>query len=488
MIIAGLDIGTTGSKISVFNDGKLLNSFYESYPSSRTNESQTINIVAIKESLFSLIKKCLKEYPSLEAIGVTSFGEAFVLLDKDDNVLFDCMLYTDPRGEKEAKELEEIFGNDYLAKVTGQYANPMFSISKILYVKNNYPEIFKKVDKICLIEDYIVYLLSGIRQIDYSLASRSQCFDIKNKVWDEKILNHFNIDKSLFSKAVPTGTIAGNITHKVKEILNTNNDIKIINVAHDQIANLVGSGAYYLGSAADGLGTCECLTPIFPKNADIEALAKYGYGMIPLLNTDDYCCYALTNTAGALNNWNMETLFKNIEENKRYSIANSSLKEEPNSLFVLPYFAGSGTPYNDKSMGMIIGLTLDTKNTDIYQATVECLCFENKLNIEYLKKFGVDLKDIFVSGGGSVNDKWLQIKADVLNMPIHQLEDKNAGSLGSAIIMGVSLGIYKDYQEGINKLVKIKKTFYPNEKYVDLYQKKYERYIKIYQMMKKEGF
>ena len=113
---------------------------------------------------------------------------------------------------------------------------------------------------------------------------------------------------------------------------------------------------------------------------------------------------------------------------------------------------------------------------------------ESKLNIEYLKKMGVDIKDIYVSGGGSTNDMWLQIKADVLNMPIHQLLDKNAGAVGTAIIIGVSLDVYKDYKDGINQLVKVKKTFYPNDKYVPLYQKKYEQYIKIYGTMKKEGF
>lgn len=488
MILAGLDIGTTGSKISVFDNGKILSSYYEEYPSLRKAEYQTIDIQAIKKAVFSLVQKAVESYKDIAAIGVTSFGEAFVLLDEKDNILFDCMLYTDPRGEEEAKYLEKTFGNEYLGSITGQYSNPMFSINKILYVKNNHPDVFNKTKKICLIEDYVVYLLSGIRQIDYSLASRTQCFDVKNKVWDENMLNKLGINKDLFSKPVPAGTIAGEMLDSLKAKLNVNHSLIIVNVAHDQIANLVGSGAYYLGSAADGLGTCECLTPIFPKSADIVSLAKYGYGMIPVLNTNDYCCYALTNTAGALNSWVMETFYQDIEVDKRFKVANAALKEEPNSIYVLPYFAGSGTPYNDKSMGCFVGLSLNATRDDMYQAIIECLCLESKLNIEYLKKMGVEVKDIFVSGGGSTNDMWLQIKADVLNMPIHQLADKNAGAVGTAIIMGVSLGVYKDYKEGINQLVKVKKTFYPNNKYVHLYQKKYEQYIKLYCAMKKEGF
>ena len=488
MIIAGLDIGTTGSKISIFENGRLLSSFYLGYPSIRKNEEQTIDIESLKNAVLSLTKKAVEEYPDLRAIGITSFGETFVLLDEEDNVLFDCMLYTDSRGEEEKEFLYEKYGNDYFASINGLYPNGMFSICKILYVKNNYPEIFNKTKKILLIEDYIVYLLSSVRQIDYSLASRTLCFDIKKKEWDKKLLSDLGIPVELFSKPVPTGTIAGEMRDSLKKEYGINHSLLIVNVAHDQIANLVGAGAYYLGSAADGLGTCECLTPIFPKTADMHLLAKHGYAMVPVLNTDDYCCYAFTPTAGALNSWIMDTFYQDVEPEQRFKVANQSLKEEPNSLYVLPYFAGSGTPYNDKTMGCFVGLSLNTQREDFYQAAVECLCFENKLNVEYLKKAGVEVNDIFVSGGGSANDMWLQIKADVLNKPIHQLADKNAGAVGTAIIIGVSLGVYKDYQDGINQLVKVKKTFYPNEKYVSLYQKKYERYIKIYDAMKKEGF
>ena len=488
MVIAGLDIGTTGSKISIFNENGLLDSFYESYPSLRRNNVQTIDVESIKKSVFILFKKAIEEYPLLSAIGITSFGEAFVLLDEQDDILFDCMLYTDRRGEEEAKFLVNKFGNEYFKKTTGQVVNPMFSISKILFIKNNYPDIFKKTSKILLIEDYVTYLLSGIRQIDFSLASRTQCFDVKQKKWDESLLSSLGIDSSLFSKVVPTGTIAGELKNEFKEKFGINHSLLVINVAHDQIANLVGSGAIKAKSAADGLGTCECLTPIFPKTADINALADYGYGMIPFLNTDDYCCYALTNTAGALNEWVMETYFNGSKEEKSFSFANKFLKEEPNNLFVLPYFAGTGTPYNDKSMGTIVGLELGTKKEDIYQATIECLCLENKLNVEFLKNSGVKIENVYASGGGSKNDMWLQIKADVLNVPVYQLQDENAGSVGTAIIMGVCLGMFKTYQEGIDKLVKIKKIFMPNQKYVSLYEEKYNMYLKLYTALKKEGF
>ena len=151
MLLAGLDLGTTGLKINVFENNVLKQSFYKAYPSSRQKNEQIIDIEALRNAFFDTLKEILATYPDLYALGITSFGEAFVLLDKDDNILYDCMLYSDPRGTLEAKEIKEQLGDEYLCQVTGQSSNMMFSINKIAYVKKNHPEMFAKVDKILLI-------------------------------------------------------------------------------------------------------------------------------------------------------------------------------------------------------------------------------------------------------------------------------------------------------------------------------------------------
>jgi xylulokinase len=257
-------------------------------------------------------------------------------------------------------------------------------------------------------------------------------------------------------------------------------------VAHDQIANIVGSGILSLGMGADGIGTCECITPIFDKKVNPNDLAKFGYGMIPFLdNKTHYCCYALSNTAGCLFDWFIMNYYGDLEKKEAISKCNNSFIDEISDLFVLPYFAGSGTPYNDPNIkGLIYGLNLESKRETIYHSLLESMCFENLLNIETLNEFGVNLNELYVSGGGSINDNWMQIKADITNLKVHQLETKDAGTIGTIIIVKKALGIIDSYLQGIDEMVKVKKTFYPRKERHELYRIKYEKYKKLYNYIK----
>ena len=131
MIYAGLDIGTTGSKITIFENEKILKNYYLSYKTNHKNNEHTIDPISILNSVTQLINQSLDEFPSLRAVGLTTFGETFVLLDKDDNVLCDALLYTDSRGEKEAKLIEKLVTKDRLGEITGQIGRGMFSLPKI---------------------------------------------------------------------------------------------------------------------------------------------------------------------------------------------------------------------------------------------------------------------------------------------------------------------------------------------------------------------
>ena len=485
MYLLGLDIGTTGCKANIFNDFIFKKTFYKSYPSIRNEKEAIIDIDKLRESIFDIIQESLEEFPYIEAIGITSFGESFVLLDKDDNVLFDCMLLGDPRGLVECSELEKDFGNDYLKRVTGQYANPTLSFSKILYVKNNYPQVFEKVKRLMLIEDYAVYLLTGVQQIDYSLAARTQCFDVYKKSWDENLMTKYNIPVSIFSKPVRTGTIAGNL----KSELSNNKNIKVINISHDQISNLVGSGASKIGDVADGIGTCECLTATFNDNINSDILAKYGFGIIPSFTEDTYCCYGYTSTAGACNDWFIKTFNSFNAKGQNFEYFNSRIKNKPTDLFFLPYLSGSGTPYNEvRNYGSIIGLNLSTTREEIYQSIIESLCFENKLNIDLISKAGVKIKKLYVTGGCSLNDNWLQLKANILGLPVYQMTYKDAGTIGAIAIMMKSIGRKENLNDLVGKLNPINKVFNPDKEINKLYGSRYNQYIKLYKVLKKEGF
>ena len=209
MKIAGLDIGTTGCKLTVFDEqGRNLGKAYRDYPVRRQVSGHEIGISVLMESVYAVIREMTEQYPDIGGIGVTSFGETFVMTDAKGTPLHTSMLYTDPRGAEECAELTEKIGADRIARITGLAPHEMYSVSKIMWIKKHWPEVYLAAKHIFLIGDYVAWHLTGIAQIDYSLATRSMAFDIGRLAWSEEILNAAGIDISLLSRPVPSGTAA----------------------------------------------------------------------------------------------------------------------------------------------------------------------------------------------------------------------------------------------------------------------------------------
>ncbi|MBR5538603.1 MAG: carbohydrate kinase, partial [Clostridia bacterium] len=244
MFIGGLDVGTTGCKLSVYDDkGNFIDNSYREYEVSRKSGSHEVDPDMIFAAVCEVISDIAKKY-DLAAFGVTSFGESFAILDENDKVLLPAMLYTDPRGEEEVRSLCEKLTEEKIVKIAGLKPHQMYSLPKIMWIKNNLPDVFAKAKRILLIEDYIIYRLSGVAQMDYSLAARTMAFDIKNKCWSKEILSAAGVDEALLSKPVPAGSIAGDILPAMSEKLGLNKETKIINSAHDQVASAIGCGVF----------------------------------------------------------------------------------------------------------------------------------------------------------------------------------------------------------------------------------------------------
>lgn len=490
MAIAGIDIGTTGCKCSVYSrEGELLNEAYREYPSWTTDH--VLDATLVWENTKAILKEAASTTEALEAIGVTSFGEALVLLDENSLPLAPSMLYTHPKGTEQCEQLVNHFGQEYLAYSTGLNPGPMYSIPKLMYFKEQYPELWSKCRSISLFGDYIVYMLSGIRQIDYSLASRTMAFDINRLQWNEEILEYAGTDMGLWPAPVPIGTPAGTIRKSLAEELGIHEGAIIVSGCHDQVAAAIGTGVCKPGMAVDGTGTVECITPVFDNNIEREPLHEGSYAIVPFLN-NQYVTYAFSFTGGALLKWyrdklaNMEAGFDRDEGGSPYHYFNSKVDTtRPSGLLVLPHFSGAATPYMDaESRGAIIGLTTDTTSTDIYQGLMEGVTYEMLLNMERLMESGIEISTIRATGGGALSTIWLQMKADILNRPVISLGAAQSGTLGCIMLAGVACGIYESIDEAEEILVHVKETYVPNREKHKQYMVLYQKYKKIYGAVK----
>ena len=496
MKIAGLDIGTTGCKCTVFDEnGKCLGKAYRDYPVRRKVTGHEIDVSTIMDGVVEVIREMAGQYPDIGGIGITSFGETFVMTDADGKPLHNAMLYTDPRGGDEVRALSGKLGEMRIAEITGLRPHEMYSLPKLMWMKAHRPEICAAAKHIFLMEDYVVFHLTGVAQIDYSLATRTMALDIKDLCWSQTLFDAAGIDARLMSKPVPTGTPAGHLTASAARAVGLPERVTIVSISHDQVAAAVGAGAFDGDVAVDGAGTVECLTPIYDEMPDIAEMYKGYFSVVPYVLPGKYVAYAFSYTGGALIDWCVTNLAK--DEKKAAKAQGTSVNEllerayrdehgeQPSGLLVLPHFAGAATPYMDTgAKGAILGLTTDTGAAEIYRGCMEGVVYEMVLNARALKDSGVHFKKLHATGGGARSAEWMQMKADMLNMPMTALKTADAGTVGSAMLTGIAIGVFRDLRDAADHMVEEIHTYQPRAEMHEKYMRIYQRYEKVYQAVR----
>ena len=497
MKIAGLDIGTTGCKLTVFDEkGTYLDKSYKDYPVKRSGGEHEVDAEAIMDGVYMVIREMAGKYADIAGIGVTSFGETCVLADENGKPLHMAMLYTDPRGAAECEELTRKMDGRTIASITGVKPHEMYSLPKLMWLKRNRPEIYAKARHVFLMEDYVVFALTGAAQIDYSLATRTMAFDITSLKWSEEIFKIADIDMGLMSKPVPTGTSAGAVRPEIAKELGLSADTQIVSISHDQVAAAVGAGVFDSDTAVDGAGTVECVTPVYDGLPELEVMYAGNYAVVPYVVPGKYVAYAFSYTGGALIQWCVDTLAKKEKELAvEQGVSVNELlegkyrklyKEEcPTGMLVLPHFAGAATPYMDTgSKGVMVGLTAATAVCEIYRACMEDVVYEMMLNMECLKDSGVHFTMLQATGGGARSKVWMQMKADALDMPITALKTVDAGTVGSAMLTGIAVGCFTDLQDAAAHMVEKREVYKPRKEMHEKYQEIYQRYRKLYEAVR----
>lgn len=497
MAYLGLDVGTTGSKATVIDaQGRVVAYAYREYAAILTGDGRAeLDPNAVWAGVKAVLSAAAFEsFEPIEAIAIASFGESFVMLDANDNVLGSSMLYSDVRGTEEIGDILEKISEEALFDISGMPINSMYTLNKLLWYKKHEPQLLKNANKLFLFEDFITYKLSGIRKIDYSLASRTLFFDYKNKKWSDEILGLFDLDARQFSEPVAPGQVVGKVSAIIAAELNLSANTLLVAGAHDQVCAALGAGVLKGGDSVDGIGTSECITAMLKCVDQSQYMRKNNFCIEPYAIPGEYVTLAFNVTGGALLRWYRDTFEKQRFEEAAlrgesiYSIMEKDCPSEPTGLFVLPHFAGTGTPYMDPfSSGALLGLKLSTTKGDIYKACLEGICFEMKLNAEILSGMGTAIENLTCVGGGARSDLLLQIKADIMGIEVKRLEVEESGTMALGILCATACGAYGSFAEAAKALVKVKRTFEPNRHAQAIYAQKYNTYQNIYKNIKNIG-
>jgi xylulokinase len=477
----GIDIGTSGCKAVIFDeDGKQVSKAYREYDIiSKNPEWAELDTDEVIGKCFEVIAEAALPLPkgSVKGLGISSQGEAFTLIDNEGKALCNALVSSDIRANDMIGPWTEKFGEVKLYNITGHTPHPMFSLYKLLWIKENTPEIWARTSRILCFEDLLQYRL-GINNpsMGWPLAGRTMLFDVVNHKWNSEILADIGITTSQLSAPLQSGTIAGYVNKEIAQTLHLSEDAFIVTGGHDQPCSALGAGALESGIAVYSSGTVECITPAFDQPVFTEQLRNSNLCTYDHTAPGMYATVAFSLTGGNILKWFRDEFGANeVEEAKRtncdpYELLINQLPEDPSRLLVLPYFTPSGTPYFDVSVkGAILGLDMSVSREEIMKALLEGVAFEIKLNLDILKQSGYEVKELRVIGGGARSLRHIQLKADVIGMPITVLDVTEAGCMGVAILAkaahsGESISrIAKAWVKPISQVKPQKQEFYDNK-------------------------
>jgi xylulokinase len=427
----------------------------------------------------------------IQALAVSCQGEAVSPVDENGAILTNAIVSFDSRTEPYVPLWEEQFGRETIFQKSGQPLASLFTALKLHWLKDNNPSAFQKTKHVLGFEDLVMYRLGMPPTTDYSLAGRTMLFDVQAEEWNRDFLAYLDLDPGVMPELKPSGTLVGTVPDRIADEIGLPHGVQVVTGGHDQPCQTLGAGVIEPNIAAYGIGTVECIGPAFDRLLLNDVMLSNNICCYHHACPDLYIALVYNFSGGSLFRWYRDTL--GVEELHRaresgrdvYELLCAEASDTPTSLLVLPHFTTSGVPHFDtRSKGMIAGLTLETTKSELTRGVLEGITYEMRQCVELLKEAGGGIKTLRATGGGAKSDYWLQLKADIMGIPIAVPAVSEAGCLGCAILAGSATGVYGSIKEAAGSIAKIVRTYDPIEKNHRIYNEKFALYKEMYPRMK----
>jgi xylulokinase len=480
MSLLGIDVGTSGCKVAAFSlEGSCYGVEYCGYD---MLDLEACNCELDSQNIWLIVKDTIREAVSkvpvadpVEALSVSSFGEAFVPVTKEKQILATSILSCDKRGAEYIESLKNFKDQDELYKINPNILSPNYSLPKLMWIKEYQPELYEHADYFLLWADFICFMLGSEVFTSNSLANRTLLFDFRRNNWSEQLLDWSGIDKEKLGQIVHGGQIVGSISSKIAKELGLSSDVKIVSGGHDQCLNALGSGCIFPGTATCGIGTYECITPVYSQIPEFNKMMSAGINVEHHVLPGLYVSF-IFNQAGMLVKWFRNTFAGNENSNDIYSKLESEIPDKITDIFSFPYFEATGAPYYaNGAKGGFIGLSASSSRGDIFKSLLEGISFYFVEPINNLKKLGISMERFIASGGGAKSNKWLQIKADIMGVPFVRPQFTECGTMGAAMLAGVATGIFSE-KDAVEIYFKEDAVFEPDAKRNSRYTEKLQKY------------
>ena len=477
----GIDLGTSAVKLLLMDEtGKILRIVSREYPirfpkpgwSEQSPEDWF-------HAAMAGLRELIRGYE--ETIAGISFGgqmHGLVVLDEKDRVIRPAILWNDGRTGKECEYLNETIGKNVISEETGNIAFAGFTAPKLLWMKENEPDLFARIRKIMLPKDYLAYRLSGVHATDASDASGMLLYDVKNRKWSEKMCELCGISTEQLARVYESYEVIGTILPEIADVLGVPKTVKIIAGAGDNAAAAVGTGTVRNGDCNLSLGTSGTIFIASDSFSVDPANALHSFAHA----TGRYHLMGCMLSAASCNKWWMSDILK---ENDMQKVQKEIGELGKNQIFFLPYLMGERSPHNDPdARAAFVGMRMDSTRGDMLQAIFEGVAFGLRDSLEIARAEGLDVQKTRICGGGAKSPLWRRIIANVMNLKVETLVAEEGPAMGGALLAAVGCGVFPDVEAASDAVVKIAGTEEPETGLVQLYEERYQTFRKIYPALK----
>lgn len=495
--VIGVDCGTSGTKTVLFDEtGKVVASHTIEYPMYQPKNGYAEQdpadwANAMLDTVKAVMAKSGVSANDVVGVGISGQMHGLVMLDGDGNVLRKSIIWCDQRTEAEVEQMNRLIGREKLIEITANPALTGWTAAKILWVKNNEPEIYEKCRHILLPKDYLRYILTGEFATEVSDASGMQLLDVPNRCWSKEICDALGIDMSMLAKVYESCEVTGELTAKAAALTGLKAGTIVVGGAGDNAAAAIGTGVAEDGKAFTTIGTSGV---VFAHTSDIAIDPK---GRVHT------CCAAVPNTwhvmgvtqgAGLSLKWFRDNFCEAEKETAKYMGVDEYYLMDKEAMTVpvgaerllyLPYLMGERTPHLDpNARGMFFGLSAMHTKKHMLRAVLEGVSYSLRDCVEVFREMNINVSDMMACGGGGSSPLWRSMLADLYNCPVKTVASKEGPALGVALLALTGAGVYSSVPEACSAVVSVDKTQQPDEANVPIYESYYQLYREIYPAIK----
>ena len=487
--LLGLDIGTSGVKgILVSTEGEVVNSKTEYY---QVNTPQPGWAEQNPEDWWKgtidtikwLIADSRIKAESIKGISFSGQMHSSVFLDREMKVIRPAILWSDTRTTKQCKDIYQRVGG--LGKLIEFVSNPAlegFTAPKVLWLRENEPENYRRVKMILLPKDYIRYRLTGQLQIDVSDAAGTIMMDIREKDWSRDMLDMLAIDRAILPPVVNSTAIVGEVTRTAARVSGLKPGTPVVAGGADNACGAIGSGIIKEGRAMVSIGTSGVLV------AQVDKAVADQKGRLHLFNhavPDNWYMMGVMLSAGMSFSWLKEKLLADQYNYDQLNLLAAEVEPGSEGLVFLPYLYGERTPHADaNARGVFFGISAKHRQGHFIRSVMEGVTFGLRDSLELMKGQSIKIDEIRAIGGGAKSKVWQQILADIFGQSITLLKTEEGPALGAAMIAGVGVGVYKNFAEAEKGIIQVVETISPDQARCDYYSRLFTLYQNLYHSLK----